>query len=165
MTLAGASSAAMGAFKAMLRDFATRTAVCRRNPSLLRRGATGGALRRTRLPGALSRARAAELLGASGDRAALRALLRLLRDRHADVRTAAVLALGKLGDTDALPALLEALAPPRSVPEPLVTVALLEIGLAATPGVNIQALYDADLPRGPKGAAPLGPIPRGRLAA
>ena len=41
--------------------------------------------------------------------------------------------LGKLGDTDALPALLEALDAPRSVPEPLVTVALLEIGLAATP--------------------------------
>jgi hypothetical protein len=165
MTLAGASSATVGAFKAMLLDTATRPAVRRRNPSPIGRGAIAGALRRTRLPGAVSRARAAELLGASGDAAALAALSRLLSDRHAEVRAAAVRALGKLGDPDALPLLLEALEGPRSVPEPLVTIALLEIGLAAAPGLDIQGLYEGPAPRALEEAPPLGGFPRGRVAA
>jgi hypothetical protein len=166
MTLAGAFSATVGAFKAMLLDTATRPAVRRRNPSPIARGAITSALRRTRLPGALSRARAAELLGASGDAAALPALSRLLSDRHADVRAAAVRALGKLGNPDAMPALLEALEGPQSVPEPVVTVALLEIGLATTPGLDFGALYDGPpTPRAPKKAAPVAGFPRGRLGA
>jgi HEAT repeat protein len=98
------------------------------------RGAIARARRRTRLPGAVSRARAAELLGAVRDASALPDLRRLLDHPTADVRSAAARALGKLGDTDAVPALLDAIEGPRPVPAGIVTMALLHVGpSAATP--------------------------------
>jgi HEAT repeats len=100
------------------------------------RGTIAKARRNTRLPGAVSRARAAELLGAAGDTFALPDLRRLLADSHSDVRAAAARALGKLGDTDAVPALLEVLDGPRQVPAGIVTMALLHIGPAAVAGLR-----------------------------
>jgi HEAT repeats len=60
-------------------------------------GALDRARARTRHRSPVWRARAAELLGASGLDAALPDLRRLLRDRDRDVRAAAVRAIGKLG--------------------------------------------------------------------
>jgi HEAT repeat protein len=86
---------------------------------------------RTRLPGAVGRARAAELLGAAGEPAAVPELERLLSDRDPDVRSAAARALGKLGGAEAVPALLASLEGRRPVPAGIVTMALLHIGPAA----------------------------------
>ncbi len=92
------------------------------------------ARKRTRQPGPVGRARAAELLGAAGHQAALPDLISLLNDRDLDVRAAAARALGKLADPDAVPALLGALEGRRPVPAGVVTMGLLHIGpAAATP--------------------------------
>jgi HEAT repeat protein len=104
---------------------------------LMDRGTIAKARRRTRLPGPVTRARAAELLGAAGDTEALPDLRRLLTDSHADVRAAAARALGKLGDTDAVPALLEVLDGERQVPAGIVTMALLHMGPRAVPGLRV----------------------------
>ena len=96
------------------------------------RGTIAKARRRTRLPGPVNRARAAELLGAAGDAEALPELRRLLIDSNADVRSAAARALGKVGDIEAVPALLEVLDGPRQVPAGIVTMALLHMGPRAT---------------------------------
>lgn len=101
------------------------------------RGTVDEARRRTRRPGAVRRARAAELLGAAGDADALPDLRRLLTDKNADVRSAAARALGKLGDTDAVPALLEALDGPRPVPAGVVTMALLHVGPRASGALRV----------------------------
>jgi HEAT repeat protein len=101
------------------------------------RGTIARARRRTRLPGTVRRARAAELLGAAGDAEALPDLRRLLVDSNADVRAAAARALGKLGDTDAVPSLLEVLDGPRQVPAGIVTMALLHMGPGATGALRI----------------------------
>ena len=86
---------------------------------------------RTRRRGAVGRARAAELLGAVGEPAAVPELERLLSDRDPDVRAAGARALGKLGGAEAVPALLASLEGRRSVPAGIVTMALLHIGPAA----------------------------------
>src|ERR671934_2644217 len=101
------------------------------------RGTIAKARRRTRLPGPVSRARAAELLGAAGDAEALPELRRLLIDSNADVRSAAARALGKVGDIEAVPALLEVLDGPRQVPAGIVTMALLHMGPRATGALRI----------------------------
>jgi HEAT repeat protein len=108
------------------------------------RGAIAKARRGTRHPGAVSRARAAELLGAAGDRSALPELRRLLTDGNSDVRATAARALGKLGDTDAVPALLEVLDGQRQVPAGIVTMALLHMGPAAAGGLRTG--LEADRP-------------------
>jgi hypothetical protein len=86
---------------------------------------------RTRRPGAVGRARAAELLGAAAHEPALPELTMLLDDRDPDVRSAAARALGKLGDPAAVPALLAALEGRRTVPAGVVTMGLLHIGPTA----------------------------------
>jgi HEAT repeats len=100
-------------------------------------GTIARARRRTRRPGAVRRARAAELLGAAGDADALPDLRRLLVDKNADVRSAAARALGKLGDTDAVPSLLEVLDGPRTVPAGVVTMALLHMGPSASDALRV----------------------------
>ena len=160
MTLAGAFSAALGAFTAAMLIAAAARA--RREASDDGR-AIASARRRTRLPGVLSRTRAAELLGASSDASALPALSRLLGDRSADVRVAAARALGELGDPDAIPALLRALDGERLVPEGIVTLALLQLAPVATTDDRQRALRAAAEPR--LTPAGLAPYPRGRLAA
>ena len=160
MTLAGAFSAALGAFTATMLIAAAARA--RREASDDGR-AIASARRRTRLPGVLSRTRAAELLGASGDPSALPALSRLLGDNSADVRVAAARALGELGDPDAIPALLRALDGERLVPEGIVTLALLQLAPVAAADDRQRALRAAAEPR--LSPAGLAPYPRGRLAA
>jgi HEAT repeat protein len=160
MTLAGAFSAALGALiAATLLAAASRT----RRDSQDDRTAIARACRRTRLPGVLSRMRAAELLGASSDAAALPALSRLLGDRSADVRVAAVRALGELGDPSAIPALLRALEGDCLVPDGIVASALLELAPAAAADDRLRALRAAAEPQARSAA--LAPYPRGRLAA
>src|SRR5437762_323005 len=89
------------------------------------------ARKRTRRPGAVGRASAAELLGAAAHEPALPELTMLLEDRDPDVRSAAARALGKLGDPAAVPALLAALEGRRTVPAGVVTMGLLHIGPTA----------------------------------
>jgi HEAT repeat protein len=91
-------------------------------------GVLDQARRRTRRPGPVGRARAADLLGAAGYEAALPELTRLLRDRDPDVRAAAARALGKLAVPSAVPALLGSLDARRAVPAGVVTMAILHIG-------------------------------------
>lgn len=86
---------------------------------------------RTRRPGAVGRARAAELLGAAAHADALPELTALLGDRDRDVRATAARALGKAGDPGAVPALLASLEGRRTVPAGVVTMGLLHIGPAA----------------------------------
>ena len=103
------------------------------------------ACRRTRRPGPVGRARAAELLGAAGYLAARPELERLLVDRDPSVRAAAARALGKLGDAEAVPALLATLDSRRHVPAGVVTMGLLHIGPAAAPGLE-QGLHTPGSP-------------------
>ena len=160
MTLAGAFSAALGAFTAALLIAAATRA--RREADDDTR-AIASARRRTRLPGVLSRTRAAELLGASSDPCALPSLTRLLGDRSADVRVAAARALGELGDPGAIPALLRALDDERLVPDGIVTLALLQLAPMAATDDRQRALRAAAEPH--LSPAGLTPYPRGRLAA
>jgi len=94
------------------------------------------ARRRTRRPGPVGRARAAELLGAAAYADARPELERLLSDHEPSVRATAARALGKLGDPAAVPALLAALEGRRAVPAGVVTMGLLHIGPAAAPALE-----------------------------
>lgn len=98
---------------------------------LQRRGTLERALRRTRRPGAVGRARAAELLGATGASAAVPALVDLLADRDPDVRQVAARALGAVGDPAAAPALLAALGSGHGVPPRIVAHSLARLGPGA----------------------------------
>ncbi len=106
-----------------------------------RRNATWAATRidhasaRAAVRGALSdsnetvRQAALHSVGLWRDRAALPALLRVLRGESAHNRRAAAEALGRIGDRSAVPALLEALGGPNDrVLEHSLTFALIEIG-------------------------------------
>ena len=104
-------------------------------------GALDRARRHTRHPSPVWRARAAELLGASGLQAALSDLRRLLRDRDPDVRAVAVRAIGKLGCPEAGSELLATLESDRPVAAGVVSMALLHLG----PGV-VGPLRDALAP-------------------
>jgi len=94
------------------------------------------ARRRTRRPGPVGRARAAELLGAAAYADARPELERLLKDHEPSVRATAARALGKLGDPAAVPALLAAIEGRRAVPSGVVTMGLLHIGPAAAPALE-----------------------------
>ncbi|HET8616566.1 MAG TPA: HEAT repeat domain-containing protein [Actinomycetales bacterium] len=84
--------------------------------------------RRTRRPGAVGRAHAAELLGLLRRREGRDDLVRLLSDRDPEVRLVAARALGELGDTSAAPALLASLVTERSVPLRVVARSLARLG-------------------------------------
>lgn len=94
------------------------------------------ARRRTRRPGPVGRARAAELLGAAGYAEARPELELLLSDREPSVRATAARALGKLGDPAAIPALFTALESRHGVPAGVVTMSLLHIGPGAAPALE-----------------------------
>ena len=103
---------------------------------LLEQGGTiERARRRSYRPGAVGRARAVELLGATGVARALPEVARALRDRDPAVRAVAARALGKLGDPGAVPFLLAAIEKPRAIPVSLVGMALARIGPAARAGL------------------------------
>src|SRR5436305_8403681 len=103
------------------------------------------ARRRARRPGPVGRARAAELLGASGYDEARPELQLLLSDREPSVRATAARALGKLGDPAAVPALPASLESRRSVPAGVVTMGLLHIGPAVAPALE-EALRPPESP-------------------
>lgn len=80
------------------------------------------------------RQRAAELLGAAGDALAVPALVAALADRDEDVRMAAARSLGRIGAPDAVVPLLDALDD-RQVPANTISMSLLRIGAAGSPGL------------------------------
>ena len=123
---------------------------------LAHRGVLARARRDLRAPSASRRARAAELLGVVEEQAAVRPLVRLLRDRDAEVRLAAARALGRLGAPQAAGPLLAALeAVPARVPGPVVAQALLRIGSAAA-GAASRALASPSTPAATTAAEVLG---------
>lgn len=84
--------------------------------------------RRTRRPGAVGRAHAAELLGLLRRPEAKGELVRLLVDRDPEVRLVAARALGELGDPSAARPLLRTLVSDRSVPLRVVARSLARLG-------------------------------------
>ena len=94
------------------------------------RGEIRRARRRTRHPGGVVRARAAALLGDTGDRDSVAAVVRLLGDRDATVRRTAARTLGQIGDPAAIPPLLHALGAARRISTTVIAEALMEIGAA-----------------------------------
>lgn len=102
---------------------------------LERRGTLDAARRRLRSRSVVTRARAAELLGATGRGRATRHLLPLLDDPDPDVRQVTARALGRGGDASAAPALLGRLAAPRAVPARVVATAVLRLEAAAHPAL------------------------------
>lgn len=90
--------------------------------------------RRLTRPGAVGRARAAELLGLLGEHAPRRDLERLaLRDHDAEVRIVAARALGEIGDPMSARALLAAASGPRAVPLRIAARSLARLGPGAAP--------------------------------
>ncbi|MEO7744737.1 MAG: HEAT repeat domain-containing protein [Actinomycetota bacterium] len=90
--------------------------------------------RRLKRPGAVGRARAAELLGLLGEHAPRRDLERLaLRDHDAEVRIVAARALGEIGDPMSARALLAAASGPRAVPLRIAARSLARLGPGAAP--------------------------------
>lgn len=80
------------------------------------------------------RALAAYVLGDIGNTGAVPALIDALKDRHRDVRAAATRSLGKLGAAEAVEPLLSLMAT-REVPASAGSLALLQIGTDALPGI------------------------------
>lgn len=85
---------------------------------------------------AVRRARAADLLGAVGDRTAAPQLESLLDDHDADVRRVAARALGRIGDPGCVPALLEHVLGRARVPVGVLTLALRRVGKPALPALR-----------------------------
>jgi hypothetical protein len=108
-----------------------------------RLGTLDAARRRIRRPGLVRRARAAEILGAVGDRSDLPAIARLVRHRVPEVRQVAARALGSLGEPDAVPLLLRALQGRKALPAGQVSMAIWRIGPPAIEGLR-GALGAAD---------------------
>jgi HEAT repeat protein len=94
---------------------------------LERSGALDRARRNLHRRGAIRRAAAADLLGAAGDLRSLPDLVRLLDDRHQDVRVVTARAIGKLG-APAVDPLLGTLDARRPIPTGVVTMALVHAG-------------------------------------
>ena len=92
------------------------------------RGVVERAVRRARRPGALGRARAADLLGLVGGERALEPLARLLADRSPVVRRVAARAIGAVGRPEGAVPLLDSLAGRRALPAGVVAMALVQIG-------------------------------------
>jgi HEAT repeat protein len=106
------------------------------------RGTLARAQRRVHRPGAVGRARAAELLGSVEDPSVTPHLVRRLADRDPEVRQVAARALGRSGDPAAAEPLLACLAG-GSVPPRVVAQALLRLGPGAEPAL-VGALAKED---------------------
>ncbi|MHB1712232.1 MAG: HEAT repeat domain-containing protein, partial [Acidimicrobiales bacterium] len=102
---------------------------------LARRGSLAAARRRLSRPGAVSRARAAELLGSVEDGGVVTELSAALGDRSQEVRGMAARALGLIGDPAAARPLLARLTGRRSVPRPLLAYTLVRLGSGAAPAL------------------------------
>ncbi|WP_426561782.1 HEAT repeat domain-containing protein [Angustibacter sp. McL0619] len=101
---------------------------------LHRRGTIERLTRRLHSPGAVGRARAAELLGLLGAHAP-RAELELLleHDRDPEVRIVAARALGEIGDPASTKILVRSVAGPHPVPMRIVARSLARLGPGAAP--------------------------------
>lgn len=98
------------------------------------RGTVARLTRRLGRPGAVGRARAAELLGLLGEHAPRERLEAMaVGDRDPEVRLVVVRALGELGDPRAARALLAAGCGPRAVPLRMVARSLARLGPGAAP--------------------------------
>ena len=82
------------------------------------------------------RGRAATLLGSAAGTQHTAALVRLLADPDADVRSAATRALGKTGDVAAAEPLLAGLTAAPGLPRGIVGMALLDLGTPALPALR-----------------------------
>lgn len=99
-----------------------------------RQGTVEWARRRVDRPGAVGRARAAEVLGGLEDPDVTDALVRLLHDRDAEVRQVAARALGRSGDPRGAAPVLGCIRH-RSVPPRVVSQALLRLGAGGHPAL------------------------------
>lgn len=96
------------------------------------------ARRRARWPGAVGRLRAAHTLGLVASPSAVDALIGLLHDRDADVRSTAAASLGRIGDPRAAGPLVCSVGAKRVVPAGIAVDAVVKTGAGAIP-----ALLDA----------------------
>lgn len=98
------------------------------------RGSVDRLTRRLSRPGAVGRARAAELLGLLGEHAPRAALERMaVSDNDTEVRLVAVRALGEIGDPRSARPLVAAVVGPRAVPLRVVARSLARLGAGASP--------------------------------
>lgn len=107
-----------------------------------RQGTVEKARRRVRRPGAVGRARAAEVLGGLEDPTVTDDLISLLRDRDPEVRQVAARALGRCGDARSAQPLLDCIQR-ASVPPRVVSQALLRLGAGSQPAM-VAALTGPD---------------------
>ena len=105
------------------------------------RGSIDRAIRRARRPGALGRARAADLLGLARVERALPDLVRLLGDRSPVVRRVAARAIGTLGLAEGAAPLLAATHRRRALPAGIVAMAIEQIGPSCATTLR-SALHD-----------------------
>jgi HEAT repeat protein len=111
---------------------------------LLERGVVTRAAGELTARGAARRGRAALLLGNAASAEHTAALVDLLGDRSAEVRSSAARALGKTGDPAAVGPLLAAVTARLGLPPGVAGMALLDLGTAALP--SLRAALDAGLP-------------------
>ena len=113
---------------------------------LERRGTIERHTRRLHGPGAVGRARSAELLGLLGRHAPREELERLLRDdRDQEVRIVAARALGEIGDPTSTEALVHAVSGPHPVPLRIVARSLARLGPGAAP-VLVETMTSQEAP-------------------
>ncbi|GIJ69919.1 HEAT repeat domain-containing protein [Virgisporangium ochraceum] len=111
------------------------------------RGAGERALGELRARGAVTRARAAEVLGNLGDPKAVPALCPLLRDRNPDVRVVVARSLGRIADPAAAIPLLDAVTGHHPVPPQLAAHALVRLGPGAQAAIVAGMFHHSELAR------------------
>src|SRR5262249_4107166 len=111
------------------------------------RGAAARALVDLRRPGAVRRARAAELLGNLGRADTVPVLCSLLGDASPEVRVVAARSLGRIGSAEAAGPLLAPLAGRRAIPAHFVAHALLRLGTGTLPALAAALVHDEPLVR------------------
>jgi hypothetical protein len=112
-----------------------------------RRGAGSRALKDLAARSAVTRARAAEVLGNLGDPAAVPSLCPLLRDRNPDVRVVVARSLGRIAAPAAAMPLLDAVAGDHAVPPQLAAHALVRLGIGAQATIAAGLQHHSELAR------------------
>ena len=115
----------------------------RLSDALTEAGVIAHAIADTSSARALSRARAAHLLGVAGSGSAVPELTQLLDDPEEDVRIVAARALGRIGDPRGASALVASLSGPRPLSPGVVGMALVRLGAVALPALR-TAVEDHD---------------------
>jgi HEAT repeat protein len=111
------------------------------------RGAATRALVDLRRPGAVRRARAAELLGNLGRAESVPPLCALLTAASPEVRVVAARSLGRIGEPAAAGPLLAALTGRRAIPAHFVAHAVLRLGTGTLPALAAALVHDDPLVR------------------